>query len=67
VTTPRTIGARFHCTRARDASANAKMRSKRPPSATGQYTSIPSLIASWAMAASAAAPFWFVVNIECEH
>jgi hypothetical protein len=31
--------------------------SKRPPSAIGRYTSIPSFVAAWAIAVSAIAPF----------
>ncbi len=48
--------AHLHCTRASEASANAKIRSNRPPSATGRYTSMPSRVASAVIAVSAIAP-----------
>ena len=40
--------------------------SKRPPSNTGRYTSMPISVAAAAIFASAIAPFWFVVNMS-EH
>ena len=40
--------------------------SKRPPSEIGRYTSIPCRVASQAIAISAIAPFWSVVNIDNE-